>query len=575
MKKLLKFMKKYIAECITAPIFKLLEVCFELIVPIVVASIIDSGIAMGDKPHILKMCGILALLAVVGLSCAILAQYFAAKASVGFSAEIRYALFKHIGSLSYSQLDEMGSSTLITRLTGDVNQVQTGANLTLRLLLRSPFVVFGAMFSAFAVDARAATVFVVTIPVLAVVIFAVMLLSIPMYKKVQSALDNVLHKTNENLQGVRVVRAFCKEEKEIEDFKLKNSALNSMQTAVGKISAIMNPATIVIINFAVVALIYVGALQVKSGSLSQGQVVALYNYMSQILVELIKLANLIINITRSIACGNRIQAVLDTDSLETDGEITELNKDYEYAVEFNNVSLKYSRDADSALSGIDFKIKRGETVGVLGSTGSGKTSLINLIPLFYTPSEGEVCVCGNRAENYNLKALRKSIGLVPQKAVLFKGSIRDNMLFSVPDATDEEINTALETAQAIEFVSKKDGGLDFEIEQDGKNLSGGQKQRLTIARALLRRPEILILDDSSSALDYATDAKLRKALKESNCAQTVIVVSQRASSVRFADRIIVLDNGKIVGIGSEEQLLESCETYREIWNTQFGQEAAL
>ena len=565
--KLLKYLKKYLKETIIAPFFKVLEVCFELLTPIVIASVIDNGIALGDKGHILKMCGILAVLAVVGLSCTLVAQYYAAKASVGFCTDIRSALFRHIGKLSYSKTDKIGTSTLITRLTGDLNQVQTGVNLTLRLLLRSPFVVFGAMLMAFIVDPKAALTFLWVIPLLTLVVFGVMLISIPLYKAVQQALDGVLSKTNENLRGVRVIRAFVKENEEISEFENKNSLLYSLQTRVGKISSILNPATVIIINIGIAVLIYNGALDVKAGGLTKGEVVALYNYMSQILVELIKLANLIINITKSIACGNRIQAVFETETENDTGKALENTS--EYAVEFNNVTLKYSKNADPALKNIDFRIKKGETVGIIGATGSGKSSLINLIPRFYEATGGTVKVNGTDVREQSLTALRKTIGIVPQKAVLFKGTVRENMLVSAPDATDEMINTALKAAQGYDTVYDKKGGLDFEIEQEGKNLSGGQKQRLTIARALLRKPEILILDDSSSALDYATDAALRTALKNLDFETTVIIVSQRASALRHADKIIVLDNGEIAAIGTDEELKNTCDIYREIRRTQF------
>lgn len=566
--KLLRFMKKYLKEGICAPVFKVLEVCFELIVPTVIATIIDKGIALNDKPYILKMCGVLVILAVVGLGCTLVAQYFAAKASVGFCCDIRSKLFEHISFFSHSQQDKLGSSTLITRLTGDLNQVQTGVNLTLRLALRSPFVVFGAMLMAFLVDSKAAVIFAVVIPLLTVVIFAVMLAAIPLYRGVQHALDNLLGKTVESLRGVRVIRAFCKEEDDINEFTEKNNILSFVQLKVGRLSALLNPLTVVIINIAIALLIYKGALRVDSGDLTKGQVVALYNYMTQILIELIKLANLIINITKAIACGNRIQAVFDTEPEIVSGNIENVIFT-ETAIEFNNVDFSYNENADPALQNISFSIKRGETVGIIGVTGSGKSSLINLFPRFYDATKGTVKIFGEDIKNYNIKTLRNLFGIVPQKAVLFKGTIRDNMKMSAPDADDEAIFEALKIAQAEEIVKGKEGGLDFIIEQEGKNLSGGQKQRLTIARALVRKPEILILDDSSSALDYATDAKLRTALKELDSQKTVIIVSQRASALRHADRIFVIDDGKIIDSGTDAELNKRCTLYNEIRKTQF------
>ncbi len=572
--KLLKYLKAYLKESICAPLFKVLEVCFELIVPLVIASVIDKGIGDGGEkaniPYIFTMCGVLVLLAVVGLACTLVAQYFAAKASVGFCTDIRSALFKHISRLSYSQQEQVRSSTLITRLTGDINQVQTGLNLTLRLVLRSPFVVFGAMLMAFIVDSKAAIIFAIVIPILAVIIFAIMLVSIPLYKATQQALDKVLCKTNESLKGVRVIRAFCKEEDDISELNEKNSFLYNMQIKAGKISSLLNPVTVVIINCAIAVLIYNGALRVNSGSLSQGEVVALYNYMTQILIELIKLANLIINITKSIACGNRIQAVFDTAPAIVSGSKFETSSS-DYAIELENVSFSYSENADSAISDINLKIKSGITFGIIGPTGSGKSTLINLLPRFYEASFGSVKLFGEDIKNFNLETLRDLFGIVPQRAVLFKGTLRDNMKISVPDATDEEIFKALETAQALDFVLKKGNGLDFVIEQGGKNLSGGQRQRLNIARALVRKPKILILDDSSSALDYATDASLRNALKNLDFETTVIIVSQRASALRHADLIAVMDNGKVIATGTDFELYNSCELYNEIRSTQFAE----
>lgn len=569
--KLLKYLKKYIFQAISAPALKLLEVCFELIVPLVIASIIDVGIKSGDTVYVLKMCSILAILAVVGLACTLIAQLFAAKTAVGFCADIRASLFKHISFLSYSSLDNLGYSTLITRLTSDLNQVQTGVNLTLRLLLRSPFVVFGAMIMAFFVDSKAAMVFAVTIPILAVIIFAVMLISIPLYKSVQSALDKVVLKTSENLQGVRVIRAFCKEENEISEFRDKNKLLNSMQILVGKIASLLNPATIIIINVAISVLIYKGALRVEMGELSAGEVVALYNYMSQILIELIKLANLIINVTKSVACGNRIQSVFEIEAEKNNGKIKEV--DFENAaIEFENVSFSYNTDGENALENISFKAFAGESIGIIGPTGSGKSTIANLIPGFYNATKGNVKIFGENIENLELDFLRKIIGIVPQKAVLFKGSIRENMQVSAPNASDEEIWSALKIAQAEEIVKSKSGELDFIVEQEGRNLSGGQKQRLCIARALVRNPKILILDDSSSALDFATDAALRKALNDISKETTVIIISQRASAIKNCDNIIVLDDGLMVGSGKDNELKENCELYFEIRKTQFGEE---
>lgn len=565
--RLLRFLKEYKKESVLAPFFKLTEAVFELIVPLVVAAIIDNGIYAGNRQYIIKMCGVLAVFAALGLVCAVSAQYFAAKAAVGFAAKVRHSLFAHIGKLSYSQLDEMGASTLITRLTGDVNQVQSGVNLTFRLVLRSPIVVFGAVIMAFTVDPSTALVFAVAVPLLAVVVFAIMLVTIPLYRRVQQKLDAVLGKTRENLLGTRVIRAFCKEEDEITDFTGKNRVLTDMQLAVGKISAFMNPATFVIINAAIAVLIYVGAIRVGSGNMSGGDVVAQYNYMSQILIELIKLASLIISITKAIASGNRIQAVLDTKPAMSGGSVTEGDTRSEYAAEFDNTSLSYGT-GENALDGISLKIKRGDTVGIIGSTGSGKSSLISLLPRFYDVTGGRVLVDGEDVRNYDLKALREKIGVVSQKKALFKGSVRDNIRFAKPDATDEEIWQALETAQAKQMVLDKTGGLDFMLEQDGKNLSGGQRQRMTIARALVRKPEILILDDAASALDYATGAALNRALKNTDFSPTVITVSQRVSAIRNADVIAVLDEGRIAGTGTHGQLLESCEVYREICESQ-------
>ncbi len=573
MSKLLRFLGKYKRESILAPFFKLIEVAFELTVPLIVADIIDNGIANGNKTYIINRCLILGLLGVLGLASALTAQYFSAKAAVGFATDVRHALFSHIGKLSYSQLDSLGAPTLITRMTGDINQVQTGVNMTLRLVLRSPFVVFGAVLMAFTVDTKSSLVFVVAVPVLAAVIFAIMLVCIPMYRKVQQKLDGILGKTRENLLGTRVVRAFCKEEEEIADFDEKNVALTKMQTAVGRISAFMNPVTFVLINLAVIALIYVGAIRVSSGNISRGDVVALYNYMSQILVELIKLANLIINVTKAIACGNRIQSVLDIEPSTVSGCEINGDKADKYAVEFDRACLSYG-GAEEALHEISLKIERGSTVGIIGSTGSGKSSLVNLIPRFYDVTDGKVLVDGVDVRDYDTKALRAKIGVVSQKKALFSGTVRENICFGKADATDDEIWQALETAQAKQMIEDKSGKLDFVLEQEGKNLSGGQRQRMTIARALVRKPEILILDDAASALDYATGAALNKALRNTSFAPTVITVSQRVAAIRNADVIIVLDEGEIVGTGTNDELLASCEVYREIFASQLEKEDA-
>ncbi len=573
MSKLLKYLKKYKIESILAPFFKLIEVAFELIVPLIVSTIIDVGIENDDKVYIIKRCLLLGLFGVLGLCSTLVAQYFSAKASVGFATDIRHALFQHIGKLSYSQLDSLGAPTLITRLTGDINQVQTGTNLTLRLVLRSPFVVFGAVIMAFTVDVKSSLVFVVAVPALAAVVFAIMLVCIPMYRKVQQKLDGLLSKTRENLLGTRVVRAFCKEEEEIADFDAKNSALTEMQTAVGRISAFMNPATFVLINLAIIALIYVGAIRVNFGAISRGAVVALYNYMSQILVELIKLANLIISVTKAIACGNRIQSVLDIEPGTVPGSVTDGDKKCEYSVEFDGACLSYNGSEES-LHNIDLKIPRGSSIGVIGSTGSGKTSLVNLIPRFYDVTGGCVLVDGIDVRDYDTKALRSKIGVVSQKKALFAGTVRDNIRFGKQDATDEEIWQALETAQAKQMIEDKSGQLDFVLEQEGKNLSGGQRQRMTIARALVRKPEVLILDDAASALDYATGAALNKALRNTDFAPTVITVSQRVAAIRNADTIVVLDEGEIVGMGTNDELLRSCEVYKEIFDSQLEKEDA-
>lgn len=579
MKKLLVYLKDYKKESVLGPLFKLLEATFELIVPLVMAAIIDTGVATGDKSYIMKMCMVLVLLAVIGLTCSITAQYFAAKAAVGFATKLRHALFAHIESLSFTEMDTVGTATLITRMTSDVNQVQNGVNLVLRLFLRSPFIVFGAMVMAFTIDVKAALVFVVTIPLLSIIVFGIMLISIPLYKKVQSALDKVLGITRENLTGSRVIRAFNKEDDEKVHFNENNDLLTRAQIYVGKISALMNPLTYVIINGAIVVLVWTGAVRVDNGYITQGEVVALINYMSQILVELVKLANLIININKSIACGNRIQSIFEMQPSITDGSGQKVDKvqtdtadrseEAEYAVEFSHVGLTYASAGDESLTDINFKVKKGETIGIIGGTGSGKSSVVNLIPRFYDATRGEVLVDGKNVRDYTLEELRAKVGVVLQKAVLFKGTIRENLSWGNSDATDEEMYEALETAQAREFVDAKEGGLSYEIEQGGRNLSGGQRQRLTIARALVKKPQILIMDDSASALDFATDAALRKAIAHMDGQMTVFIVSQRAASIMQADKIVVLDDGEIVGLGTHEDLLKDCEVYREIYESQF------
>lgn len=572
MKKLWKYMRDYRREGILAPLFKLLEASLELLVPLVMAQIIDIGIANGDGGFILSRCGILAALAAVGLVCSITAQYFAAKASVGFAAKLRSTLFKHIQSLSYSKLDTQGTGTLIARITGDINQVQSGMNLALRLLLRSPFVVFGAMIMAFTIDVKAALMFVVTIPLLSIVVFGIMLWSIPMYKKVQARLDKVLGITRENLSGVRVIRAFCKEDEERREFGERNAALTKLQLIVGRVSAAMNPATYIMINLGIAVLIYVGALRVDSGILTQGQVVALYNYMSQILVELVKLASLIITITKALACAGRVSAALDVESDMHGADTMPKEIDTDEEVRFENVEFGYATGGEPVLSGISFSVKKGETMGIIGGTGSGKSSLVSLIPRFYDATGGHVYIKGNDAKDYPLGALREIVGMVPQKAVLFKGTIRENLRWGSADATEEEMERALSDAQALEIVKAKPEGLDSPVAQNGKNLSGGQRQRLTIARALIKKPEILILDDSASALDYATDLALRRSLAALSYKPTVFIVSQRASSILHADKIAVLDEGKMVGLGTHDELMQTCPVYREIYYSQYEQE---
>lgn len=604
MKKLLRFLKDYKKESVLAPLFKMLEATFELLVPLVMAAIIDVGIAGSDKPYIIRMCLLMIVLGIIGLVCSITAQYFSAKAAVGFSTRLRHALFAHIESLSFSEMDKLGTSTLITRMTSDINQAQSGVNLVLRLFLRSPFIVLGAMVMAFTVDSKAAVTFVVTIPLLCIVVFGVMLVSIPLYRKVQAGLDKVLSITRENLTGIRVIRAFAKEEEELSYFNENNDALTKLQMFVAKISSLMNPITYVIINGATVVLIYVGAVRVDNGILTQGEVVALVNYMSQILIELIKLANLIITVTKAIACGNRIQSVFEvkpsfvrsdfahagqaeklseaetkalssTESKNSKAEYERIMSNasrHPYILEFDHVGLTYKDASEESLTDIDLKIRPGETIGVIGGTGSGKSSLVHLIPRFYDATSGEVRFHGVNVKKLPLEQLRDRIGMVMQKAVLFQGTIAENLRWGKEDATEEEMWEALSVAQAKEFVETKEGGLEFKISQGGKNLSGGQRQRMTIARAVVKKPEILIMDDSASALDYATDLKLRQAIAGMKEKLTVFIVSQRTSSIRNADQIIVLDDGQICGHGTHDELLKSCEVYREIYESQYKKE---
>lgn len=574
MRKILAYLKEYKKECFFAPLFKLLEASFELIVPLVMAAIIDRGISGADHPFIFRMGGVLILLAAVGFASAATAQYFAAKAAVGFSTKLRHVLFEKIESLSFSDMDTVGTSTLITRMTSDINQVQSGVNLVLRLFLRSPFIVFGAMVMAFTVNVKAALVFVITIPLLSIVVFSVMLVTIPLYKKVQSRLDTVLGHTRENLEGVRVIRAFNKQESEIDSFNTDNEALTAMQMLVGRISALTNPITFIIINCATLVVIFTGGKQVYGGMITQGEVVALVNYMSQILVELIKLANLIVQVTKAVASGNRIADILEIEPSikSTESGNTPAKKENCSEVVFENVCMTYAGASEEALTDIDFSVEKGQTIGIIGGTGSGKSSLVNLIPRFYDVSNGTVRVQGHDVKEYPVDVLRDKIGVVMQKAVLFQGTIAENLKWGKTDATEEEMWKALEIAQAMDVVKGKEGGLSYELEQGGKNLSGGQKQRLTIARAVVKDPDILILDDSASALDFATDAKLRAALKNMHGDKTIFIVSQRTSSIQFADKIIVLDDGKIAGMGTHDELLTSCDTYREIYDSQFKKE---
>ena len=584
MKTLLAYLKGYKKESILAPLFKMLEASFELFVPLVMAAIIDVGIANQDKPYIVKMCFVLIALGIIGLVCSITAQYFAAKAATGVGTGIRHGLFEHIQKFTFTEMDQLGTSTLITRMTSDINQIQSGVNLVLRLFLRSPFIVFGAMIMAFTVDVKAALVFVVTIPLLSLIVFGIMLVTMPMYKKVQADLDSVLLTTRENLTGARVIRAFNKEEDEIQRYEEENQTLTDAQKFVGRISGLMNPLTYMIVNGAIIVLIYIGAMRVNIGDLTQGQVVALINYMSQILVELVKLANLIISVTKAAACLNRVESVLAVKPDMNEGDVrwksnsSEADRDLKNkipVVEFSHVSLTYKGTSDTSLSDINFCAEKGQTIGIIGGTGSGKSSLVNLIPRFYDATDGTVKINGRDIKEYQTENLREHIGVVLQKAVLFKGSIADNLRWGKEDATEQEMYEALDISQAREFVDTKQGGLEFQIEQGGRNLSGGQKQRMTIARALVRKPEILILDDSASALDFATDAALRKSIKEMKNQPTVFIVSQRAASIQYADQIIVLDDGAMAGIGTHEELLKDCPVYQEIYYSQFPKEAGI
>ncbi len=582
MKRIWIYLRDYKKECVLAPLFKMLEALFELFVPLVVAQIIDIGIATRDTGYIAKMSLMLVGLAVIGLTCSITAQYFSAKAAVGCTTGMRHHLFKHIQGLSFTEMDVTGMSTLITRMTSDINQVQNGVNLVLRLFLRSPFIVFGAMIMAFMIDWKAALVFVATIPVLSIIVFGIMLSTKPMYRNVQNSLDKILGITHENLSGVRVIRAFNKQQDEVRQFKEENKKLNHLQKFVGKISGLMNPLTYVVVNVAIIALIWTGAIRVNEGSLTQGQVVALYNYMTQILVELIKLANLIINITKSLACANRIDSIFKIENSMKSGtcdgnDISSFqaaaNEKNIPAVEFKNVSIRYKGAGDESLSNVNFTVMKGETIGIIGGTGSGKSTLVNMIPRFYDATDGEVLIDGKNIKDYQIPYIRNKVGVVMQKALLFKGTIRQNMCWGKKDATDEEIMQALETAQAKDFVMEENGVLDAYVDQGGKNFSGGQRQRLTIARALVGKPDILILDDSASALDLVTDANLRKAIAHMNPKPTLFIVSQRAASLMNADKIVVLDDGKVAGIGTHKELLESCEVYQEIYYSQYKKEA--
>ena len=572
LRKLLKYMKGYGKECVIAPLLKLLEASFELLIPLVVASIVDTGIGNGDRGYVVKMVLLMVLLGLIGLGCAITAQYFAAKAAVGFATRLRHVVLKHVLGFSYTQVDTVGISTLITRLTSDINQVQNGVNLTLRLLLRSPFVVFGAMIMAFTIDFEAALVFVGMIPVLCIVVFGIMLITMPMYKRVQAGLDQVTAATRQNLTGVRVLRSFTMEDAETKTFEENTADLQRKQQKAGRISNLMNPLTFVIVNLAVVILIETGAWKVYDGILTQGLVVALYNYMSQILVELVKMANLIITMTKAAASAGRVQSVLEIRQEQENGAVDA--SALQGRIEFRNVTAKYAGAGEASLEGISFCAAPGETVGIIGGTGSGKTTLVNLIPRLYDAHQGEILLDGIPVQAYDMTSLRRRIGIVPQKSVLFKGTIRKNLLWGNENASEAELWSALETAQAYEVVKSKAGELDAEVAQAGTNFSGGQRQRLAIARALVRKPAILILDDSASALDYATDAKLRMAIRNLDNAPTTFIVSQRAASVRYADKILVLDDGKLAGMGTHEQLLETCAVYQEIYHSQFPKEVA-
>lgn len=568
--KLLRYLKDYKKESVLAPLFKMLEATFDLLVPLVVAAIIDNGIAGRNVNYVLKMGGVLVALAVIGLAFSITAQYFAAKASAGFGKKLRHDLFKHIGQLSYTQIDKHGASTFITRMTADINQIQTQVNMVLRLLLRSPFIVIGAMIMAFTVDFKTALVFAVSIPALSVIVYGIMLITIPLYKRVQGMLDKVMGSTRENLNGTRVIRAFNQEEDEILRYDEENEILNKFQIFAGRISTLMNPATYIVVNLAIIAILWVGGQRVQTGALTQGDIVALVNYMSQILVELIKLASLIINLTKAFACARRVNDIFDIPVDMDNGSLTE-GLDKSVKVAFENVSLKYEGAGEASIENVNIKVKAGETIGIIGGTGSGKTSLVNLISGFYEATEGVVRIEGSDIREFKKSALREKIGVVPQKALLFKGTIRSNLLWGNEEATEEDLIEALKKSQSYEFVMEKENGLDADVAQSGKNFSGGQKQRLTIARALVRKPEILILDDSSSALDFATDARLRAAIKEME-GITTFVVSQRTSSIMHADQIIVLDDGQVAGLGTHEALLKDCDVYREIYESQFKQQ---
>lgn len=572
MKKILIYLKGYEKQCVLGPLFKLLEATFELFIPLVVASIVDTGIANADNRYIFKMCLIMIALGIVGLGMAVCAQYFSAVAAVGFSTRLRHAVLSHILGLSYTQFDQLGTSTMITRMTSDINQVQNGINLTLRLLLRSPFVVFGAMFMAFTIDIQAALVFAGVIPVLCIIVFGIMKLTTPMHKKVQQSLDRVTSATRQNLTGVRVLRAFCKEEAEVDSFKDQTQLLTQQQLSAGRVSALMNPLTFVAVNLAVIILVHVGALKVESGILTQGLVIALYNYMSQILVELVKMANLIVTLGKAVACGNRLASVLELENTQKNGTVKA--DAVRGKVEFQNVTAKYAGAGHPSLEKISFTALPGQTIGIIGGTGSGKTTLVNLIPRLYDVEDGSVSIDDIPVENYDAISLRQIIGVVPQKAVLFKGTIRQNLLWGNQNASERDLWLALETAQAREIVKDKAGELDALVEQSGVNFSGGQRQRLTIARALVRNPKILILDDSASALDYATDASLRTAIRNLSNPPTTFIVSQRAASVRYADQILVLDDGELAGKGTHEELLVSCPVYQEIYYSQFPKEVA-